>query len=331
MSAPVQASSPQPPSLDVRLIQGVVNALRRHPRWVLVMGLVGVLLGLLWQGLYTVPTNQSAALFRFGALLRDDVPAGIHFKLPEPINSLQMVNTSELRHVNLSGEGQQAVSLVSADAYLIDVDVALQYRITDLGRYLVAGEDWELVLRLLLVSELSRQVSQMDVDEVLTTGKSRIQLALREQAQKKLDAYGSGLTLISTNLIFVRPPPEAAGSFNRVADAKAEQGRLLSEAQAGRAKQLSATRGQVAALLRQAESSAKERVQQARGEAQRYQSLRQAYHQAKKVGRTDLFTQKMKKLLGPARLIVLDPKAQGDIDINVFANTSPTTATPAKN
>ena len=314
----------RPPSLDVRLIQASVWAVRQHPRWLIFFLVLLALIGLLRQGLYTVPTNKTGALFQFGALLRDDVTAGIHFKLPAPIQQVRIVNTSEMRHMSLSGPGMRAVSLVTADAYLIDIDVALQYRITSLGQYLLDCEDWETLLRLTLISELSRQVSQMGVDEVLTTGKSSVQLKLRSQAQKKLDALQSGLTLISTKLVFVRPPAEAAGAFRRVSDARAEQSRLLSEAQAGRSKMLSQTRGQVAKMMREAESTAKERVLKAQGDAQRYAELRRAYQLAKAVGRTDLYTQKIKQVLGRARLVLLDPKSQRALDLNIFNNDKPT-------
>lgn len=320
----------QPPSLDVRLIQGLVRFVRQHPRWMIFALVLLTLIFVLRQGLYTIPTNQTAAMFHFGALLRDDLGAGIHFKLPAPAQQVRVVNTSEMRHMSLSGPGMQAVSLVTADAYLIDIDVALQYRITSLGHYLLGCEDWETLLRLTLISELSRQVSQMGVDEVLTTGKSRIQLELRAQAQKKLDALQSGLTLISTKLVFVRPPAEAAGAFRRVSDARAEQGRLISEAQASRSKQLSQTRGEVAKLMRAAESSAKERVLKAQGDAQRYAEIRRAYQRAKQVGRSDLYTQKIKQVLGRARLVLIDPKSQRSVDLNVFSNDKATKLRPKK-
>ncbi len=310
--------SEEPQTLDVRLVQGAVRGARRHRRGLLAAAAALAVLAVAAGSVYTVPTNQTGALFLLGRLVRDDVAPGIHLKLPAPLQRVRLMNTSEVRRMALAGDSGDPVSLVTADENLIEVDVALQYRVSAYGRFLVGSEDWEQVLRLVVTSVLSEIACKMSVDEVLTTGKSALQIGLRDRAQEMLDSLGSGLTLLSTSIVFIRPPKEAAASFRRVADARSEKAKKVSMAEMAGNRKLSAARGAAEVTLRRADSLAEERIKQARGDVERYGAILRELREAPRVTRTDIYLRQMEKVLGRARLVLFDGSLQRALDLTLF-------------
>lgn len=306
-------------TLDVRLIQQAVRFWRRRRKTALLILGALALLSLLASGIYTVPTNQTGALLFLGKLIRDDVEPGIHLKLPTPLQEIRLMNTSEVRRMNLAGQWRETVSLITGDENVIRLDVALQYAISRYGPFLIGSENWEQVVRLVVMSSMTELIAQMSVDEVLTTGKSRIQNDLRTLAQRKLDKYNSGLTVISTTIVTIKPPQEAAASFRRVADAKSEKAKKVNVAEARRRRELAQARGKAERLLRAADSEYVERIKKAQGDAERYLAILAEYRQAKQVTKLNLYMQRMENVLNKARLILFNPQEQGPLDLNLFS------------
>ncbi|MDP8225234.1 MAG: FtsH protease activity modulator HflK [Candidatus Lernaella stagnicola] len=305
-----------PAGLDVRLIQNAVRFWRTRRAVVLAAAAVVVLVLYLASGIYTVPTNQTAALYRFGKLVSDDIASGIHLRLPAPIHRVAMVNTSEVRRMTLKSQTLRTVSMVSGDENLIEVDVAVQYQISDFRRYLTGAEDWDKVIAQSIAAVLGNQLAEMPVDEILTTGKSRIQVALRGAMQQTLEKYGAGLTVISTRLVSIIPPAEAAASFRKVADAKSEKAKRINEAQSKRNQAMSQSRGEAEKVIQESRSTADERVKRAEGDAERFLAILAEYRLARQVTRTDLYLKNMEKVIQRAVVLLHDPRFA--LDLNLF-------------
>ena len=307
-------------SVDVRLIQTAVRFWRRRRKTALLVMLAALAVIVLLSGIFTVPTNMTGAVFTFGNLTRDDIAPGIHFKLPPPIQRVVKTNTSEMRRMNLAGEWREVVSMVTGDENIIELDIALQYKISDYNHFLIGAEDWSKITAEVISAAVTELVAGMNVDEVLTTGKSEIQVNLRTLAQKTLDRYQAGVSIVSTTLVAVRPPSEAAASFRRVADAKSEKSKKINIAEGRGTSEMSRARGRAEQILREAESQADERVKKASGDAERYLAILKEYRQARQVTRTDLYMKKMETVINRARIVLLDP-GQNAIDLTLFGAT----------
>jgi modulator of FtsH protease HflK len=301
---------------DVRLIQGAVRFWRAKRRLAVLLLAVFVAAAYLSTGIYTVPTNQTGALFSLGQLARDDVPAGIHFKLPAPLQYVVMANTSEVRRFSLRAATRRSVQMVTGDENLIDVDIAVQYQIANFGRYLTGAEDWDRVISESVAAATSRLMAGLPVEEVLTTGKGEIQIALRSELQTALDRYGAGLTVLSARLQSINPPTEAAASFRKVADAKSEKAKRINEAQGRGNQRLAKARGKAEQIVQQARSVADERTKKSQGDTARYSAILTEYRQARQVTRTDLFLKTMESVLARAQVVLFDPRFS--IDLNLF-------------
>ncbi|MBN2050331.1 MAG: FtsH protease activity modulator HflK [Spirochaetales bacterium] len=310
---------------DVRIIQGFIRFLRKRWRLLTGLGILSLVVVFILTGIYTVPVNMTGAVFRFGDLVNDGVKPGIHFALPAPVNRVRSINTTEVRSMT-AGEGE---SFITGDENIIDMAATIQFRITGYGEYLTGSEDWDKVMRQGATAVLSRIVAGMNIDEVLTTGKSRIQLEAREKIQELLEGYGAGISIMSVSLSSITPPREAASSFRRVADARSRRAELVNKARSERNRKLAQARGEAAALVRGARSEAEELVKRAEGTAERFEDLEAEYRG--EVNAFDLYVSSVKESLARARVVLLEDGVLGSFELNVLpkGSTYPYTASQA--
>ncbi len=311
------ASDVQPPR-SVRLIWRVRDALARHPaRWV---SLAVLPVFILWgvQGLYTVDNGESAALLRFGELRDDAITPGLHFRLAWGIDEVTKTRTGEVFRGWVQGDTSRGLHLVTGDENLVDAAVTVQYRIARLGDYLFATESAEELVAQTLRSELVESAAALGVDDLLTSAKAQVQQEVRERGQKRLDAYASGVILVSVNLQAVDPPREAEAAFRDVVDARAQAAQRVSRARAERDRALRLASGQAAQLTSTAEADANRRLQAAQGAVQRFEDLLAQKRLSPDLTRTDLYTRTVRTVLPKTRLIVLAPGEAPSIDVNLL-------------
>lgn len=303
---------------DVRIIQGTVRLFRKQRRLFFVLIFLSLISILLLTGIYTVPMNETAALFLFGKLVKDDIPPGIHFRLPKPIHRVELMNTTEIRSMRLTREYSGAVSMITGDENIISIDVAVQYKIIDYEKFLIGCEDWIKVLNQTTSSCLTELLAAMEVDEVLTTGKNWIQSRLQEILQDRMRKYNSGITVFSVTMANVKPPKECADSFLMVSNARNEKSEKINIAHSNRNRLLSGSRGEAVWLFRQAESWAEEMVKKAEGDGARYRALLGEYNQTKEIIRQDLYLQAMEKVISRADIFLFNPEHTESLDLNLF-------------
>lgn len=316
------ANDVQPPR-SVTLIWRVRDALLRSPaRWAS-LALLPILA--IWgvQGLYTIGNGESAALLRFGELRDDAIPPGLHFRLAWGIDEVIKTRTGEVFRGWVESDESRRLHLVSGDENLVDAAVTVQFRIARLGDYLFATESAEELVAQTLRAELVASAATLDVDDLLTSAKAQIQQEIRERGQKRLDAYSSGIILVSVNLQTVDPPREAETAFRDVVDARAQAAQAVSGARAQRDRALRLASGQAAQITSAAEAMANRRLQAAQGAAQRFGDLLAQKRLSPDLTRTDLYTRAVKTVLPKTRLIVLAPGGIPSIDVNLLDRESP--------
>jgi len=172
-------------------------------------------------------------------------------------------------------------------------------------------------------SELVESTATLGVDDLLTSAKAQVQQEIRERGQERLDAYASGVVLVSVNLQAVDPPREAETAFREVVDARAQAAQAVSRARAQRDRRLRLASGKVAQLTSAAEAEANRRLQAARGAALRFNDLLAQKRLSPDLTRTDLYTRAVKTVLPKTRLIVLAPGDLPSIDVNLLDGKRP--------
>ncbi len=296
-------------STDILLV-GLRSLPLRKRRFLAGLVAAAVLVYLL-SGIYVVQTDEIGVVVRFGRVVADDVPPGIHYHIPWPVDRAYRPKTAEIKKV-LVGPGAAGRSTaggletLTGDTNVILVQVIIQYVISDPRRYLFVCEGPERLVEAASEEVTASVVGRMGVDALLTTEKLQAQALIKEGVQRVADDYGIGITIIGAYFQDISPPVEVAYAFRDVASAREDRSRLINEAEGYRNTIIPTTRGKAIRMVREAEGYRDERVERARGEAERFLSLLAEYSRGKEITASRIYIEKMEKILPRLKVYMVD-------------------------
>jgi membrane protease subunit HflK len=261
-------------------------------RWVPL--LIGI--WLVFSTFVLISEQQRGVVLRFGQFVRVLAP-GPHLKLPWPIERVAKVNATQIKTFT------QTVPVLTSDENIVNVDLNVQYRVTDPELYLFGTRDADEVLREASLSTVREMVGRSDLDTVLGA-RNALAVAARTRLQASLQAYRTGLAVTELNLPNARPPDEVKPAFDDVNSAQQDKDRVISEARAYAAKVVPEARGDAARIRATAEGERLSAIARATGDAQRFSLLVEQYKAAPDVTRKRLWLETVQDVLGGNRTIV---------------------------
>ncbi len=281
---------------------------------------IGALVGLavvIWglTGFYIIDEGNRGVVLRFGKY-QTTTQAGLHWHIPYPVESVEVVNVEGIRNVEIgyrSGGGGQSVKkvprealMLTQDENIIDIQLAVQYKIKNAKDYLFNLRDPDLTLHEATESAIREVIGKSTMDFVLTEGRSEIVARTEELTQKILDRYKSGLLITSVNMQDAQPPEEVQDAFNDAIKAREDEQRLKNEAEAYSNDVLPKARGKAARMLEEASAYKGKVVAQAEGEASRFTQLLAEYKKAPDVTRQRLYLDTLEEVLNKSSKVLLD-------------------------
>src|SRR5512147_158285 len=282
------------PSPDLeRFFEQVRDFFRGAGRWRLgAGGLVVLVVVLLWSGWFTVQPEETGVVQRFGAVVRTVEP-GLHFKLPYGVETVRLVPTARVlkeefgfrtmatpagQRTQYADKTFKDVSLMlTGDLNVIDVQWIVQYRIEDPIHYLFRIREPRQTIRDIAEAVMRRVVGNRLGSDVLTVGRVAVSTEVKEEMQKILTAYETGIRLVTVELQDVTPPDSVKPAFNEVNEARQDRERTINQAQEQANREIPKARGEATRTVTEAEGYAIERVNRASGEATRFRAVLDEY------------------------------------------------------
>jgi membrane protease subunit HflK len=295
------------------LLSGIPSLPYRSRKFVLIV--IAVVVGIYFlSGIYAIQPEELGVVVRFGKVVADGVPPGIHYHLPAPFERVYKPKTAEIKKVfvgEVRSGGSQAMTgggleMLTGDTNVILMQVIIQYAISDPVKYLFATEDVTFLVEAAAQEALTKVVGSMGVDALLTTEKLRAQTLVRDRIQSVLESYNAGIETIGAYFQEISPPVEVAYAFRDVASAREDKNRLVNEAEGYRNQILPTTRGEAERMMRDAEGFSEERVEMATGEAERFLALLAEYRKSKDLTASRIYMEKMEKVLPNLRIYIVD-------------------------
>ena len=296
----VRSSGPPSPSLGIkplRLILGILGA----------VGMALTFFSLLF-GFRSIPTNSVGVKLRFGALSSIEGP-GLTYVIPY-VDELTIVPTQRLLKLEFGfatpgatnpyqhdREAEDTETMITGDLNTALVPWVVQYRITDPKMYLFGVREPEKTLRDLSESVMREVIGDRTVDEVLTIGRHNIETSALKRLADLSSQYGLGIQIQQVQLTSVRPPPAVQAAFNDVNQAQQEKQTAINQAWAVYNDAVPNARGQAKEREKQAEAYAFRRVNEAKGEAQKFSLLLAEYRKAPDITRRRLYLEAMQAIL----------------------------------
>lgn len=285
-----------------------------NPDWIkkyltkIIIGLI-LFIGLL-SSIRTVGPEEEGVVVQLGEFDRI-VPPGLNFILPFGIETMSKIpvqrqlkqefgfRTTEAGRQSeyaKTGFGDESMML-TGDLNLTDVEWVVQYRIVDSYNYLFRVRNPEKTLRDMAEASMRKIVGDRTVNEVLTVGRQEIATSVEVLLQELCDEYQNGIRIDQVVLQDVNPPEPVKPSFNAVNQAQQERETLINQAEAEYNRVIPRARGEASETIQLAEAFALNRVNRAKGEADRFTSLFEAYQQSPEVTKQRIYLETMERIL----------------------------------
>ena len=254
---------------------------------------------LIFDMTYLIDQQQKGVVLRFGKHVSTLDP-GLNIRLPRPIEVVKKVNVGQVRSIT------HKASMLTQDENIVDVEVAVQWRIGSATDFLFNVFDPFPTLRQVTESAVREVIGKSELDFVLTEGRSEIAQKIQILIQNVLDDYESGIYISSVEMQPAKPPEEVKAAFDDAIKAREDEQRLVNEAEAYRNDIIPKARGS-AARLREESNGYKARViAKAEGEASRFEQLLTEYKRAPKVTRERLYLDAIESVFSNTNKVLID-------------------------
>ncbi len=278
----------------------------------LILGILVLLGAHLASGFYVVGADERAVVRRFGAV-ETEVGPGMHYRLPWPVDRLDVVRTTSVMKVGVgfaipTGESAapSGMELLTGDTNIVNAALVLQYVIRDPAEFLFAIEEPQVFVAAIAEGVLTETVVSMPIDEVLTRGRVALQERVKAKAQELLDLRHTGIRIVSASIMTITLDRSVVQAFQDVADAMADREKVINEARAYASNLIPKARGDARMRLSEAEAYKQQRVADAVGETSRFLAQQKEYEKVPDVTRTRLYLEAMEKILPKVQLYIID-------------------------
>lgn len=269
----------------------------------------------LFNSWYTVTDQQQAVLLTFGRVTSVE-GAGMHFKFPDPIQSVIKVPVQKTQKLELGyreqGKGNYVAvdeesKMITGDFNIVKIDFFIEWKISDPEKYLFRSIDPEKILRNSSLSAARSVVGSTSIDDVLTSGKLVIQNEIKEKLITNLEAYDIGIQILEVKVQDSEPPTqEVKQAFKSVENAKQSKETAMNEANKYRNSELPKSQAEADRILRNAESMKETKINEAKGQVAKFQKMYEEYKNYKDITKTRLYLEAMEEILPDITVYIED-------------------------
>ena len=337
-----QQQPPRQPEFDMDQIFGRIRGMFGGGAGRLGGGNLGIiivaviaLIVVIWAatGVYTVSPGENASVRLFGAVQGDPIDEeGLQWWWPAPVGQRDVVLVTQTRRMELGFRSNEAAVntpfleealMISGDLNIVDVQMVVQYRISNLNNFLFNVDDPGEAARQIPEGQpdgrtlkdgaeaaLRLVVGQRSIDDVLVRGREQVETDTRERLQAILDSYRSGIEVISVQLQDVKAPEEVRDAFDDVLRGRQERETRINQALAYEADVIPRARGDAQRIIEGAEAFRQARIETSTGEAQRFEAVLNEYQNSPEVTRQRLYLEAMEQVLPGVTKIIVDPETE---------------------
>lgn len=312
-------------------------SVKRTLMWValILMAVVGIIV--VTTSWYTVDESEQAVVITFGQADETIQDSGLHFKLPWPIQSVEILSkeTYSLQFgykQNPDGTVEafdKETKMITGDENIVLTDLVVQWRIVEPKKYLFSSQEPRAILHNATSSAIRSIIGSSTIDEALTDGKADIEAETRELLVSLIEKYDIGIGVLGVKLQDVEVPnAEVRAAFTDVTDARETKNTKINEAEKYENQRVSEAVGEAAAILSKAKGEKASRIEQATGEVALFNQLYDEYRLNKDITRERLVLETLEAVLPNAQIYIMNDDGSGTmkyLPIQPMQTTPPST------
>ncbi|GAB3275189.1 FtsH protease activity modulator HflK [Parahaliea aestuarii] len=265
----------------------------------------GALLVWALMGFYQVDEQERAVVLRFGKYHVTAQP-GLRWN-PPLIDEVVRVNTTKVRSVSFRE------IMLTKDENIVELQMSVQYVIDDPNKFVLKVRAPENSLQHAAQSAVRHVVGDTQMDLVLTEGRAKVAIDVRDRLQSYLDLYETGIRLSKVNVDESKPPSQVQAAFDDVIKAREDEERLKNEAQAYANGIVPEARGRAQRQIEEASAYKEQVIANAEGEAQRFSKLLTEYKKAPQVTRERLYLDAVQGVYANSSKVMVDVEGGNNV------------------
>lgn len=297
--------------------ESTLNLIMKYFKIIIVITLAIIIL----SGIIIVENDEVAIVLRLGKTVGDGEKAilqpGLHLTFPYFIDEVVKVPASKilertvdtfyeskinfdenLREMKNYGKDKVGNSyIVTGDHNIVRVKIRLKYKISNALDYATNAKDPEAMLDGALCGEFISLVSSMDVDSLLTSGKTELVSLIKTNTQRELSEIRSGISITNIEFIDLLPPKETAAAFEEANAALIEKETLLQRANQYKMSAIPDAQARADSLYQDALVNQEEALSRAKDAIAQFDGLYSQYSKTPNIIYDSIFRQRISSLL----------------------------------
>lgn len=274
-----------------------------QPKMILVILAVVAVASVVMSSFFVVDQTEEAVVLRFGKFNRLAQP-GLHFKLPFNIEKNHNVPTQVVQNMSFGFRAQrpglpaaydnrhypEESIMLTGDLNIADVEWIIQFRIVEPKEWLFNVENHSKTLRDISQSVINMLVGDRAILDILGPERTAIEVQGQELMNDIFQSYKAGIRVTTVKLQNVVPPKGTVqDAFEDVNKAIQDMNRFINEGKEAYNKEIPKAKGEADQLVQIAQGYAAERVNRARGDVARFQSVLNEYRKDRNTTRSRLY------------------------------------------
>ena len=270
------------------------------------------------SGFYIVDASQRGVVLRFGKYLQTTEP-GPNWHLPYPIESVEIVNLSQVRtlevgyRTNVKNKVLKESLMLTDDENIVDLQFAVQYVLKDPKEFLFFNRNPDDSVMQVAETAMREIVGKSKMDFVLYEGRESIRAQAQKLMQQILDRYQSGVAISQVTMQQAQPPEQVQAAFDDAVKASQDRERQINEGQAYANDVVPKARGSASRLMQEAEGYKQRIIATAEGEASRFRQIQTEYSRAPAVTRERMYIDTVQQVLTNTSKVIVDQKAGSNL------------------
>jgi membrane protease subunit HflK len=281
--------------------------------------LLGVLL-LLWtaSGFYIVNEGYRGVVLRFGKY-NETTQAGLRWHLPYPAETVETVNVSQVRTVEIgyrksvTSKVLKEALMLTDDENIIDIQFAVQYILKNPEEYLFNNRNPDEAVLQAAEASIREVIGKSYMDYVLYEGREDVADKASVLMQELLDNYQIGIAISKVTMQNAQPPEQVQAAFDDAVKAGQDKQRQRNEGEAYANNVIPRARGNAARILEEAEGYKQRVIASSTGDASRFKQILTEYSKAPRVTRERLYLDMMQEVLSNTNKILIDQKNSNNL------------------
>lgn len=201
----------------------------------------------LWlaTGFTVVQNYQQAAVYRIGKLQDKILMPGIHYTFPYPIDKVKVYDTEKLNKTTIGYKSENSTDniwtashganehklLLGGGDELVSINLRLEYKISDLKKYLTVSVSPELLMEATAYELVLDKTISTDLSSLLSTDRYEFARTFKDELQMLLTERDIGLEVVSVVLESIHPPVEIAHVYHGLISAGITAEKEIAEAE----------------------------------------------------------------------------------------------------